>query len=472
MTTPVTTLCRLVGAFALLPALALLPLGRAEAAMLHTTDMASVSTTGAAGDQGSWCTSNAISGDGRYVVFKSAASNLDPAHPNPSGFAQIYVRDRVAGTTRMVSVTSDGTGSFGTSDDWPSISRNGRHVVFSSNAGDLLPGITGGSLNVFRYDLRSGRLTCVSPGAGGIPANGDSHYPSISDDGHTIAFFSNATNLVSAAGSGFFGNQAYVHDVSRRTTMLVSADAAGTPAADGSQWVIISGDGHTVAFVARAQLTATPTAGQWSTYVRNLRTGTVRLVSMDSAGTPANGPSAPTSFSANGRFVLFSSQASNLVPDDTNGVTDIFLRDLQAGTTTRVNLGVGGVQGNSTAEHGVLSADGRVMAFSSHATNVVPDSPFSWYKIYVRDLVTGDIKLVSARPGGAPALESAQLPSLSADASVVSFSSFDPGLAAATSTQVSPQVYVRTLKAPRCRIPWFNGLGSWWSRWCVPHANG
>src|SRR6266567_2186387 len=255
--------------------------GAAGAASGPSTTRVSVSSTGAQGFRSSEGPS--LSADGRYVAFASKARNLVPGDTNL--VEDIFVRDRLAGTTRRVSVGQGGAQSNGAS-SFPALSRDGLHVAFQSAASNLVSSDTNGTFDVFVRDLLANTTRRISVGPAGAQDNGASLYPAISGNGRFVAVISDATDLVTGDTNGF-------RDV----------------------------------------------------FVRDRLAAVTQRASVGPGGVEANNISVNLpSISADGRFVGFDSSASNLVPGDTNGVQDIFVRDLQAAITTRVSRGAGGGQ--------------------------------------------------------------------------------------------------------------------------------
>src|SRR5262245_58812866 len=238
-------------------------------------------------------------------------------------------------------VATDPSGNEGNSHSLnPSISADGRYLAFESMASNLVPGDTNGYWDVFVRDMQTGAITVVSTGAGGNQGNNGSISPSISADGRYVAFRSYANNLV-------------------------------------------PGD------------TGTP-----DVFVRDLQTGAITCVSTDASGNQGNSESDNPYISADGRYVAFESIASNLVPGDTNGTSDVFVRDLQTGAITRVSTDASGNQGNSVSYSPCLSADGRYVAFYSNAFKLVPGDTNGTADVFVRDLQTGSITRVSTDASG------------------------------------------------------------------------
>jgi Tol biopolymer transport system component len=284
------------------------------------TQCVSVDLSGTPGDGPSGGSESfpSISGNGQFVAFVSYATNLVAGDMN--GFADIFVRDLLAGTTERVSVSTLGAEGNGDSTTRPSISYDGRFVVFQSLATNF---------DIFVHDRQLGTTERVSVTGGGAEGNFESVYPSISDDGRFVAFVSYATNLVAVDANGFA--DVFVHDRQNGMNECVSVDSAGAQADSGSYYPSISPDGRFVEFHSLASnLVAGDTNGAWDVFVHDRQVGATERVSVDSAWAQGNFGSYYPSISADGRFVAFQSTASNLVPGDTNGFDDIFVRDRNA----------------------------------------------------------------------------------------------------------------------------------------------
>ena len=320
-----------------------------------------------------------ISANGRYVAFASFASNLVPGDVN--GVGDVFVRDLVAGTTRLVSVGLGGPGDNGSFE--PAISADGRHVAFSSAARNLVPGDTNEVADLFVHDLLAGMTSRVSVGPSGREANGRSTEPAISADGAVVAFASEASNLVAGDSNGMF--DVFVRDRLAGTTRRVSVGPGGRQANGNSSAPALSADGRFVAFNSEASNLVTGDTGFVDVFVRDRATGTTRRISVARGGGQANGLSASPSLSADGRFVAFTSEASNLVAGDSNGQTDVFVRDRVAGVTRRVSVGPGGRQANGASSGASISANGRHVGFESSATNLVPGDTNGQTDVFVHD---------------------------------------------------------------------------------------
>src|SRR5207244_12140896 len=268
---------------------------------------------------------------------------------------------------------------------------------------------SGSSGNVFVKDLQTGNLVLVSNGLGGAQANSASSGQDISADGRFVAFASHASNLVAGDTNGF--QDVFVKDLSTGALTRVSTATNGAQANSTCLAPSISGDGRYVTFVSIADNLVPGDSAHTDAFVKDLLTGATTLVSTNSAGVAGNGTSIAASISADGRYVVFKSDASNLVANDNNGAPDLFRKDLQTGATVLVSAAADGALSDADAtNHGIfvlngsslggVSADGRYIAFSSLATNMVPGDNNNQVDVFVKDMVTGAISLVSSSSAG------------------------------------------------------------------------
>ncbi len=370
------------------------------------------------GTEGDWFSTTApsllaVSADGRYVVFYSAAGNLVPGDTNNKW--DVFVRDVQSGVTNRVSVASDGTEGDGLSSN-ASISDGGRYVAFESHATNLVEGDTNGFSDVFVHDTQTGQTIRVSVASDGTEGNSDSGFPSISADGRYVAFESRASNLVEGDANGV--GDIFVHDTQTGITNMVSG---GNGQSFGAS---ISADGRYVAFISVAtDLVSGDTNTKRDVFVRDRQSGETIRVSVASDGTEANGDSFSAAISADGRYVAFWSEATNLVSDDTNGFSDIFVHDTQTGQTIRVSVASDGTEADSYSVTPFISADGRYVAFTSGATNLVPDDTNGVDDVFVHDTQTGITNRVSVASDGTEADDHSFNASISTDGKYVVFSS-------------------------------------------------
>jgi Tol biopolymer transport system component len=329
-----------------------------------------------------------ISADGRYVAFESLAENLVGPGQDTNLRSDIFVRDRTLDLTERASVA---LGGFPTQPDGdsnkPSISADGRYVAFFSFATNLVAGDTNGVADVFLYDRQLAVPTQrVSVGPGGVQGNGASVVfgQAVSNDGTRVAFESAATNLVAADANG--AKDVFVW--TSGTTALVSVNSAGTGPGNGESRVsAISGNGRYVVFESDAtDLVASDNNGVTDIFVRDLTAGTTTRVSVSSTGAQADGASfafGSTTVSDNGALIVFESDATNLVTGDTNGVGDVFVRDTLSGTTDRLSITSVSGQPTTVSTEGAVSRDGTTAAFGSFGLEFVTDNPLGFYNVYM-----------------------------------------------------------------------------------------
>ncbi len=267
---------------------------------------------------------------------------------------------------------------------------------------------------------------------------------SLSADGRYRAFYSNASNLVAGDTNGVV--DVFVQDGNTGAITRVSVDSAGVQGNGASRHAAISADGRYVAFYSYAtNLVADDINGVVDIFVHDMNDGTTTRVSLDSSGSQVNDASYYPSISADGRYVAFYSYATNLVPGDTNGVVDIFVRDRTGGTTTLVSVDSAGVQGNGVSQSPSISADGRYVAFQSEATNLVSGDSNGVDDIFVRDRTGGTTTRVSVDSAEIQGNGSSTSPSMSADGGYVAFQSAADNLVPGDT--VTLDVFVRDLNA-------------------------
>ena len=421
-----------------------------------------------------------ITPDGRYVVYSSAANDMAA---NDTQGEDVFVWDSTLNETRLLSRDETGAQSNGDSKA-PSISADGKYVVFYSTATDLNAADTSPNTDVYRVSLNkaptlTGDLALtVAKGAKTILTSTELGYTDPDDVSTVIKYavsnLAAGTVLVDNVAATSFthadlvgGKVAFQHDGSNTSgsfdvavddgnqdastptaslfnvrlstagpeTQLVSLNAAGTAASGYSEapWVSprsLSTDGRYVVFASSAtDLVSGDTNGKEDVFLRDMVTGTTTLVSV---GTGVNdGDSDSARVSDDGKFVVFESDATNLVAGDTNGENDLFVRDLVAGTTTRVSVGYENGNNNQEAAlggtSGVISADGTKVVFVTSSSLAASDSNSS-SDIYVRDLQLGTTTLVSVDTNG-NATGGNGFPGMSANGQYVVFGSDATNLA-------------------------------------------
>ncbi len=374
----------------------------------------------------------AVSADGRFIAFASEASNLVADDTN--GQADVFVHDRATGLTHRVSVTSAGAQAVGGGSRGPSISGDGRYVAFESDATNLVSNDTNTVTDIFLHDRQTGETSRVSIASSGGQAVGlGSFGPAISADGQQVAFASGASNLVLGDSNGL--TDIFVRDRTANVTSRVSVSTGGGQATGpaGALTPAVSADGRIVAFAsAQSDLVANDTNNAYDVFVHDRLTGETTRVSVATGGAQAaGGASDSPALNADGSIVAFRSSATNVVAADSNGVGDVFVRDLTAGQTVRVSVGSGDTEaaGSSTLRNGGLTDNGRFVVFQSAAANLVAEDTNSQADVFVHDRTTGQTTRQSVGSGGAEASggESAN-PVISSNGALVVFDSFADNL--------------------------------------------
>ncbi|MEQ1952267.1 hypothetical protein [Mesorhizobium sp. CN2-181] len=336
---------------------------------VYIRDVATGQTFTASGlGQSGGSTQGVISDDGRHVVYRSVAPDVVPDDTN--GMIDIFVRDLQGGSTQRISLTGLGAQTDGDSFS-PQISGQGRFVDYQSNATNLSAGDSNKNSDIFRTDLFTGSVERLSVSSSGAQGDGASISPQVSADGRFVAFSSSSTNLVAGDTNGF--TDGFVRDTVLDTTTRITVSSSEAQANGESLVHAVSADGRYIAFTSTAtNLVSGDTNGMTDAFLRDTVAGTTIRVNLSSSGAQATGAeTSQMDVSSDGRYVVFQTQAANLVENDTNGVHDIFLRDVQAGTTTRLSIGMGGAEANQASFGAKFSADGRFVVFQSLATNLV-----------------------------------------------------------------------------------------------------
>ena len=380
---------------------------------------------------------SSISAGGAQVAFDTEANNL--SGEDNDALANIFVRDASTDVTTLVSRATGVAGAAADGNSFgPAISADGRFVAFESAADNLSADDDNGFQNIFVRDLAANTTTLVSraSGPGGAGANGTSTAPDISVNGRYVVFQSAADNLSTADNDAF--TNIFVRDLVANTTTLVSRRAGpnGAGANDNSRSPTISGEGGRVAFDSDANnLSTEDDNGPANVFVRDLAATTNTLVSRATgpAGVGGNADSGTADISPSGRFVAFGSDANNLSGDDDNAVGNIFLRDLDESSTALASRASGprGAGADSSSSFPVVSDNGRV-AFQSLANNLSAADNDAVPNVFVRDALADTTELVSraAGPGGVAANQSSVAPATSTDGRYVTFQSFATNLVA------------------------------------------
>jgi len=300
------------------------------------------------------------------------------------------------------------------------LSQDGRFVVYASAATNLVVGDTNGASDIFTFDRLSGEVARASLTWLGGQANGPSYDPAVSSNGRWIAFTSEASNLVAADGNG--ASDVFLYDRNTGAVERVSVASGGAEANGDCLLPSISADGRYVAFASEASnLVPGDTNGIVDVFVHDRETGQTWCVSVAGSGLPPNGASTAPAISPDGRWVAFESTASDLVSGDVNGQQDIFVRDLVAGATDLVSVNSEGQQANGASRGASITSNGRWVAFESEATNLSPADSDIYRDVFVFDRVSRCVERVPAgasQPGdGSHAIS----PVISADGGTVAF---------------------------------------------------
>jgi len=382
-----------------------------------------------------------ISADGRFIVFTSNAPDLVAADTN--GTTDVFLHDRTTHETTRLNVgpTAGANGSSGTG----GISRSGRYVCFSSGANNLIASDTNNAEDAFLLDRTTGVIERVSVSSSEVAGTSSSTCSGVSDDGRFVNFYSYANNL--APGDSGNSLDAFVRDRQAGTTVLASATPTGTPGNGTTIGSMLAGDGTFVVFASSgSDLVTGDTNGAYDVFERaSDGESPAVLISRTPGGAPGDGPSNVAFVSADGSTIAYLSGASNLVTGDTNGFQDIFVFDRASGVTERVSVGMGGAEANGHSENPKLSHDGRLVLFISHATNLVPGDTNAKRDAFLYDRMTGTTVRVSAGAADEQPTDTTYYASLSDDGSFAVFTTPSANLVPGD-TNADNDVFLRDLR--------------------------
>jgi Tol biopolymer transport system component len=402
----------------------------------------------------------AVSASGRWVAFVSDASNLLGGDPSadPNGFADVFLVDTQTSTIRPVS-------SAGVPADGPSpgvdISADGRYVVFETWATNVVPGdANGAASDIVRFDAQTGALTLVSRrGLTGAQGNADSFAPTISADGTKVAFGSRASNLIGNDTNG--KADIFVRDMVASVTTRVSTDSSGRQANNASYDAAIAPTGTHVALSSLASnLVTGDTNGVRDVFLKNLTSDKTIRVSVSNGDRQAKSSSGLEDISDNGRSVVFSSFAPNLVKNDDNNKGDVFVRDRVGGTTVWVSHR-GSVAGNDDSFGAAISDDGAFIVFQTRATTLgeTIDGNGSVSDLYEFRVETKALARVSVDLGGGWPDGGSYEAAIAGDGTVIAFASTASDLVAGDDDGVDDVFLHAWTDAARTQR-----AVSWWSR--------
>jgi Tol biopolymer transport system component len=361
--------------------------------------LVSYGNMGVQGDDGSY--EGSPSNNGMIVAWYSSATNLVPSDGN--AVDDVFVRDLRTGDTEIISVDENGdegdSGSY-----YPQVSANGRWVVFYTDATNVAPDAAGSS-QVVAYDRRNGTMVQVSASPFSEPANGGCDIYDcrpMTANGRWVVFYSSSSNLVDDDTND--ANDVFIHDIAKGTTTRimgidgeVDGDCYYPSITPNGRWIIFSSNA--------TNLVEDDDNNQRDVFLHDRKTGRTTLVSIAHDGAQGTGVSGnyASAVSNNGKLVAFPAGSTNLVPSDGNGVVDMFLRDLRAGTTTRISVGPTGTEGDGFSGSAGITPNGRLVSYWTYAGNIIDPTDTIPYDQIVYDTKTGvSVRGLQALGGGEP----------------------------------------------------------------------
>jgi Tol biopolymer transport system component len=352
----------------------------------------------------------------------------------------------LAAPPRTMRASVSSTGSQGNSySESPVLTANGRNVAFASEANNLVDNDGNEAMDVFVHDLLTGKTQRVSVDSAGAEGDGPSFSPAFSADGSLVAFASGAGNLVAGDTNGVY--DIFVRNLKTGVTSRISVNSSGVESNGSSSGPSFSANGRFVAFLSYASnLVAEDGNATADVFVHDLKTGITQRASVDSSGAEGNSFSYEPVLSENGRYVAFSSYASNLVSGDNNGTYDVFMRDLVKGVTQRISVDNSGIEGNNESSGPAISSNGRYVAFHSKASNLIQGDGNYAIDVFLRDLKKGVTERVSLDSSGIEGNSTSIYPTISANGRYVAFHSTATNLTAGDDN-VTADVFVRDLRS-------------------------
>lgn len=378
------------------------------------------------GDGVSGGKSLAISRDGDWVAFYSLSSNIFAPNPYGGDFVLKNMTDHSirAITTSVSGETTSGVsgGAFGDVGELR-LTPDGQFAVFGSSSNlTALPGDTTGE-DIYRFNLQSGERLIASVAQGGVNSY-HSGAPDVSDNGRYIVF-TNMDNLVSVPDVNSATNtDVYWYDTKTSQLKMVSGAFDGTIQGDSdSDSVHVTNNGRYVVFLSDAKnlLTFPDSSNSTQVFVRDMVSDTVGLLSVNAAGEAANGRCREVQITPDGHYVVFTSYANNFLANDVYGY-DVFRMDLNSGAMALVNTTSSGQQFNGQVEDPQITPDGRYVVFTSYEGSLVGLSYNSKSQVFVKDMQTGNIAMVSVDEQGKPGTSAAKAPQISDDGQYIVFS--------------------------------------------------
>ncbi|MAW59254.1 MAG: hypothetical protein CMJ94_00305 [Planctomycetes bacterium] len=399
------------------------------------TRRVNVNSLGALGDRGS--SDVRISADGSCAVFSSDALNLDGA---PSGFGDVYLHDLLLHRTERVSLT-DGGGLANKLSELPRVSGDGQRVAFVTYADNLVAGDTNSARDVYLRDRAAGSTQRISLSTSGEQSNNDSYVAGLSADGRYVLF---STRSAKMHPDGNTRNHFYLRDTLNGTTTRTTETSLGAAANQDCRHGFLSAQADWVVFsTISTNLPGGAGNSRDDVYIRNLNTGVTEWISSTSTGGEPNSHCRYPSVSADGRWVVFQSAATNLVPGDTNGVSDIFLRDRQTGSITRISQRWDGSEAARECLSPRISEDGNTIVYQTTDPSIVPGDNNNAGDVFAYSRVTGLTQNVNLGSGGVFGNDSASDASISADGNRIAFASCSSNLIGGT-TMLNGGLFVHT----------------------------
>lgn len=446
--------------------LAALPLSQAFATMpIERVSVDTITSPGTLGNPNGDSTQAAVSADGRYIVFESAAADLVSGDTNSgTSSADIFYYDRITQTMSRISVSTGGTEGNGTS-VFADMSDDGRYVVFTSTStnltGDTYPptvtdpdgsGQTLQPSQIFLRDTQANTTTLITTTGGTsgstFAANNVSTKPVISADGRFIAYESHATDILAADTDT--DSDIYRYDTQADTTALVSVSTSGTKGNENSEEAAISDNGRYIAFSSDASNIGSVDLVT-DVFLRDLNTNTTTAITSGSIGAQGQSDSQQPALSADGRYIVYESFRSDLTNNsDTNSTQDVFLFDRNTNQTTLISKTNAGTAGDGRSGHVAISSDGRFIAFESAASELggVSDSN-GQQDVFVYDRTLNKMRRVSSDARGNPGSELSEKPRISTNGRFVVFSSDSAFVAEDTQSPVLLDIYMADLARDR-----------------------
>jgi len=367
-----------------------------------------------------------LSGDGTWVIFSSPSQSL--LAQNTSGQDEVFAYS--LSHPELIHVGREDAGPSDGASEPNSVSDDGHYILFTSKSTRLVDGDTNGQSDVFLFDRENRGLTLVSTTLGGTPGNGASLGRDLSSDGRWVVFSSSASDLTKEDD-----NDAWDVFVWDRTTGITERVSMGP----GDQQrnpvpgphAHISGDGRFVSFHSQSnQLAQGDADDTFDIYLVDRKDQSVSLVSRSISNGEAVGNSFVLGMSEDARFFSSYASASNLVEDDSNGLSDVFLFDHEQGVAVRANLSAQGAQADIDSTTALLSGDGRYVTFASAASSLVPDSPSQSSDSFVYDATRGVLLRLSEDSQHLPGNAGSDAAQLSSSGRCFVFSSYASNLTA------------------------------------------